>query len=332
MIARAGIAVALVVVAGCHFNPNAATGDGSGSSDGNPNGSDAGMDGSAGDGSGGTPSCISAWKSGSVTVTAVDPVDALNTSEDDRDPSLSADELTIYFSRFFSDGLGGGDKDVMVATRASVDAAFSTPAVLSRAVDTIGFDQSKFTVTGDGLYAIYAANDTLDDDLLITTRATVTDSFPAGDFTKITRIDDSKSQLDPEISKDGQDLYYANQPNSKQVISHSTLKSDGTWNSSTEVINSGAGDADPALVADGTIMLFSSNRSGSGDIYFVTRASTGDEFLEADANPVDVAGMVNDATASDGDPAITADGCHVFFASNRGGDDYDIFVATIQPE
>ena len=86
--------------------------------------------------------------------------------------------------------------------------------------------------------------------------------------------------------------------------------------------------ADPTLSPDELVILFSSNRSGGGDIYYATRAAPTDAFGTVDKVPT-----IN-TPDQDGDPHLSADGCHIYFASNTNSGviaDYNLFVATAHP-
>jgi Tol biopolymer transport system component len=90
--------------------------------------------------------------------------------------------------------------------------------------------------------------------------------------------------------------------------------------------DSGQGDADPTLSADGRVLIFSSNRTGSGfagsNMWYSTRAAKGSPWSTPVPVP-DVNGAFNE-----GDPWLSPDGCRLFFASDRSGAaqfDFDIW-------
>ena len=81
-------------------------------------------------------------------------------------------------------------------------------------------------------------------------------------------------------------------------------------------VNSGAIDADPALSGDGLTLLFQSNRPGGQgtDLWMCRRASPSERF----GKPVNLGPTVNSG-ATDGVPALSADGLTLLFTSDRPG-------------
>jgi len=149
--------------------------------------------------------------------------------------------------------------------------------------------------------------------------------------TKLGAVNDSGNQQDPVISGDGLTLYEAPDSVGTQQITVST-RQDRTHNfSAPSVIDElvdpyGYGTADPAISADQLIIIVSSGRSGTnggGDLWYATRATVGGAF----STPVQVP-TVNTAY-NEGDAHLSADGCELFFASDRtSGNNWDLFVST----
>jgi hypothetical protein len=323
----------VVLVAACKFTPHGTT-DGA-------VGDDAMHDAAIDTGDAppdGPPTCMDAWKSHTIVVDAPARIAELHTDSDDRDPFLTADEMTIYFSRD-NGSVAFVDMDILVATRSSPTGTFGTPQL---AGDGTTFDngdqQGKIAMTADGLFAIYATDDATNNvggfDLQVVTRASPTAAFANPTETGMASVDTNKDESDPWLSADGAHLYYTATQSSNQVIVMSASDGAGTYGapaalpSGSTMINSGTGDADPTLSPDELVILFSSNRSGGGDIYYATRATTEDAF-----GPVDKVPTVN-SPDQDGDPHLSADGCHVYFASNTNSGtiaDYNIFVASAHP-
>jgi len=93
-------------------------------------------------------------------------------------------------------------------------------------------------------------------------------------------------------------------------------------------INGTMGDADPALSADGRVLMFSSNNRTGGfdfaDIWYATR----NDITQPFANPRLVP-TINGMHA-DGDAHLSADGCRLYFASARNGGVYNLMIASVQ--
>ena len=83
------------------------------------------------------------------TWTNVAPVGGVNSASGDNDPSISADQLTIYFAR-------GGD--ILRATRASATSAFATPVALAEIDSTLNDFAPYIVEDGTALYFSSARN------------------------------------------------------------------------------------------------------------------------------------------------------------------------------
>jgi Tol biopolymer transport system component len=202
-------------------------------------------------------------------------VAAVNSTDNDRHPSLSADRLTLYFS---SERPGSwGPLDIWTATRASATSSFSAPVNLaevnSSAVDyfpTISPDSrtlffSSDRVSGTGEYDIWVA-----------TRASAGAAFSAP--TEVTELNTTAGEAGIAISFDGLtifvqsmrmgglglwDIWVATRPNAASPFSSLT--------NVTEV-NSPSSDQGRWLSPDGRTLYLSSSRGSSWDIFRSTRS------------------------------------------------------------
>ena len=142
------------------------------------------------------------------------------------------------------------------------------------------------------------------------------------------------NHYDPFLSADGRHLYYAPTvpPNGQQIVM--ATRGDITANfSSGQVVtsikatSSGVKDADPAVSLDEKIIVFSSDRSGTTggtDLWYATRTDATQDFGAPRLIP-----NVN-SDDNDGDPFLSADGCTLYFASERKtGDNFDLYTATV---
>jgi Tol biopolymer transport system component len=90
----------------------------------------------------------------------------------------------------------------------------------------------------------------------------------------------------------------------------------------SEVSSPAAADDDPSLTADQLWIVFNSDRSGNGDIYYAKRPTLADRFEPpmplAEAN----------TTSTETTPRISADGLTLWFSSTRGGGAHDLYVMT----
>ena len=218
----------------------------------------------------------------------------------------------------------------MFSTRAASTGAFDSDWQNNFVPDIDGDgDESKIWVSDDALSIVYASSDSSGTggvDLWMASRGSDTGSF-TGTETKLGAVDTNKDQTDPWLSPDGCRLYYADNTSGHQVIEVSARDStSGNYGAAQALLEDPKGDADPTLSPDELVIVFSSNHTGKGDLYYATRAHVTDAF----STPVLVP-TVN-TPDSDGDPFLSADGCQLYFASNHTTNgDYDLFVATAHP-
>jgi TolB protein len=122
---------------------------------------------------------------------------------DDR-PWLSPDELTIYFS---SQRASSGD-DLWRATRNSRSEAFAAP-VIATELNSIGNDAGIF-LTPDGKVALFASDRSGGAggvDIYRATRASTSSAFSLPQ--RVAALNSSADDIDPQLSADGQELFFA---------------------------------------------------------------------------------------------------------------------------
>jgi Tol biopolymer transport system component len=177
----------------------------------------------------------------------------VNSSAYGGDPSLSGDDLQLYFNdgpppamTGFTHRLGGyGGSDLWVSTRATKNDSWDEPENLGPIINTSTFEGNA-SLTPDGLQMFFSSNRPGgygDVDIYVTTRATTEDPWS------------TPVNLGP-------------------------------------IINTSYWDSDPEITADGLTLLFSSWRSGGyggSDLWMTKRASTMDPWSE----PINLGPIVN---------------------------------------
>jgi hypothetical protein len=165
-------------------------------------------------------------------------------------------------------------------------------------------------------------------------RADVTYGTP----TKVPNVNSSANDAEPQISRDGLELYFVSNRADSQgessdniwVARRSTFKD--PWSAPIKLdapVNTTGTENAPSLSADGLELYFSNSWfSDPANLYVSTRASRADPW----GQPVKAGPPVNSAYKQDC-PCISADGLSLYFMSNRPGGtsnptNSDIFVAT----
>jgi Tol biopolymer transport system component len=271
------------------------------------------------------PSCEARWAAHTIHFTTPVPIAELNTSGYERDPYLSPDELTIMYSTDRTGGMGGDD--IWTAKRTALGAPFQTPTLMPD-VNSTG-DETKLSMTSNGLLVVIGSNRTGGQggtDLWQGVRSSASGAFTMSEM-HMGAIDTNVDQHDPVISADGLRLYFAPVLSGAQKIAIATRTStDDDFSSPTPLatLDSGTGEADPALAFDDKLIVFASHRAGTSHLYYATRAQPSDSFGPPD-ELTDLA-----TTADDGDPWVSNDGCRIYYASYASGNP-DLYVATATP-
>ncbi len=273
--------------------------------------------------------CIASWLAHTVSLSAPVSVPGINvTAQPERDPTLTSNELVIFW---VGPGPGGGDDDVWQASRNAVGESFSN-SVVKQSLSDNNLADSKVTLTGDDLLGILSTarsgGQGASDLWQVSRTGGGTSAFDTIDQNHMAALNDADSQLDPFITADGLDLYYAIGIPQRIVVAKRGAKTED-FAAPVDVANLGGfnGAADPTLSADGRLILLTSNRPGgfeSADLWYATRTSTSDAFGTPQLVPA-----VNGGYA-DGDAFLSLDGCRLYFASARNGGVYDLMISTVQ--
>jgi len=268
--------------------------------------------------------CMPRWFDGTLRFSPAVLLASVSSTVTDRDPFLSADERTILFSSS-RDRTG---PDVYIARRASVNDPFDTPSVVTALVSANV--ESKATFTADGLFVVFASDRSGgagNTDLWEASRAAVGDSFGMPSRAHVMQLETGGNEYDPWISPDGRHLYFAPTGGGQHIAFAVRGSASANFGNPTTLqeLTSGTGDGDPALSTDEKLIVFSSNRPGSGfaggNLWFASRAAANGLF----SLPMPVPDLNTDA--SDGDPHISSDGCRLYFGRSSSTTDWDIYVA-----
>lgn len=244
-----------------------------------------------------------------------------NTTAEEMNPWLSADERTIVFSRV---PVGQTDLDLYVATRGAADGTFDTPQVLdeidlgreyraslSADLETIYFDRRP---AAGGAYDIFVA-----------TRDAVGDDF-SGEDTVANVSGAETNEFEPFVADDG--MYFGSTRDGEPNLFRAPVSGDGFGNPvPLDAVNTGEDEELPIVSADGHALYFAGRDRQPGgvgwDVWMATRDNLAGDFTDATrvADPVSGDGMELPGW-------ISPDNCRLYFASDRGaGDDTDLWMA-----
>jgi hypothetical protein len=183
------------------------------------------------------------------------------------DPFISRDGLTLFY-----DASG-----IQSITRATVASPWAAPSLVAG-------DTSDYTDPGgpelamDDLDIICSAHYTADSGtyhLLAASRASVTDPFDAG--VELPGLATAAGEAFPTITGDGLEIFFQRSDSTAGLFhaTRATTADDfGTPTRLTELDDAGDDKVDADISADGTTLVFSSDRAGglgSYDLWFATR-------------------------------------------------------------
>lgn len=264
-----------------------------------------------------TGTCLQKWAQG-PNFPAPTAITEVNTAAVEADPFLTNDGRRLYFVR-------GGD--VYFAERNGTSGAFGTAQLVS--------DLSSANYEGK----VYISDDQ--------SRAFFASQRPNGsggadlwrgvdgpgenwsvDQSYVSSVNTAGDDHDPHLSPDLLHLYWAPVISSASQTIHYATRSSVSNNFAsmgaiTELDATGA-EADPTLTSNEHVIVYTSTGSGKRRIMFATRNGLNDPFTVRG----EVSGLNANLGNGDSDAHITADGCTIYFASERSGGG-DIYVSTM---
>jgi hypothetical protein len=263
----------------------------------------------------------------------------VNSSAADAVPTISDDGLELYFTSERPGGSGLGD--IWVTTRAAKEDDWGTPVNLGSTVNS-SCSESSPSISADGLTLYFGdwpnprPGGIGGVDIWVTTRPTVYE--PWGIPVNLgSTFNSGARDGGPSISADGLALFlYSSRSGgygSNDIWVARRPTTNDPWSTPVNLgptVNTSSSECCPSISADGRMLFFGSNRSGSAgnDLWMTTRASVSDPWGE----PVNLGPTVNSSSFEDG-PSISADCSTLYFMSNRPGGygSYDLWQAPIIP-
>ena len=290
---------------------------------GDAGGTDGGQGGSEAAGAGASAAAAGSG-GGTIRIIDVSPIAELSSDDEDDNPTLTADLLTIYFA-----STRGESADVWTATRSSPTGVFGTPSPVD-AVNTDA-DETSPAVSLDGLTLWVGQN--RDDgqggnDIWVYTRS----SLGAEDWSGPVNVTELNSSADdiprppgfgglvmPLGSRRGLDglyhTYLATRSSTSALFGAPVLLDELVFDERSTV--------DGFLTADGLTLFYASSvEQDRSDLYVVTRTSTNARF----GAPVALTDV--NSPADERDPWLSPDGKTLYFAADSDGD-RDLFTAQV---
>lgn len=254
--------------------------------------------------------CWPAWR-GDVMLEVPVAVDDVNTTDNEKNPFLSRDGLTLYFA---SDRPGSSGIDFWQAKRATVSAPFvvdsQVPGVNS------AMTEGRLELTDDELTAVFSSARTgsVGNDLYLGTRATTSASFVL-DAAAVANLNSADQDKDPHLIAGTTRLYYS--------VGETTVKVSDRAGSAyttpqTIAVTPPLGAtsvADPQPSPDGLTLLYSAGDANALDFYVSTRDTPSETF----GSPRSLSSL--NTPNLERDLFVTADGCEVWFSRQLTNDE-----------
>jgi hypothetical protein len=252
----------------------------------------------------------------------------INSSDYDFNPTITADELELYF---ISDRPGGeGTYDIWVSTRTSKEDDWGDPMNLGPPINTPDW-QIGSCISPDGLELYWG-----DWGLWVARRATVSDPWGEAENDSLININ-AIGAGGPSMSSDGLSLFFSTWDPWDLYVSTRPTRDD-LWSEPVNLgptvngVDSGTWEnRGPTISADGLVLIFSSDRDpGEGrlDLWMTRRSTIDGPWSE----PVNLGPTIN-IYKSEYAPEISADGRTLLFCAFRdsGYGDFDIWQVSIDP-
>jgi Tol biopolymer transport system component len=242
------------------------------------------------------------------------PVTGLRSDTDDvQDPSLTFEELELYFA-----SPTGGQNDIWVSRRTVATDSWG-PSTLVSELSSPQNDQDP-EVSVDGLI-MYLASDRGGGGARIYMSQRRTRDTPWGTPTPVGGLGSSTLDKAPALDRSQLNLVFASQRGTgvhPHLFAATRPDASAAWQSAAEItaLSSAWEDTDPALFSDGGGLVFASRRltqGGTTDLFQATRPDETSPF--ASLTPMT---ELNTASTEE-DPWLSQNGKHILFVSNRSG-------------
>lgn len=239
----------------------------------------------------------------------VNELSTLNSGQGDDDPSLTPDLREILF-----DSNQSGDDAVWHATRASATGSWGEPSIVTELTSALGsVSNPLLSPDGLGVYLAHAG------DIYHSTRATLGGTWSAPQI--VAELNTVENESRAAVTADGLYLVLDREVSNKPSLFHSERSSTAApWSTPKLITELATAEPDgcPWLNADGTMILFSSRRTGGAggaDIWVATRTGRSVPF---DAPRPLSAATVNTSAAEE-DPWLSPDGRALLFGRTVSG-------------
>lgn len=235
-------------------------------------------------------------------------------------PALSNDGLSLYFG-FTAQG---DTEQLALATRRDRGSSFGQGQPLPAPINA-GTEGTPFLSADELSLYFYSRRPggPGDRDLYVATRGDTRDAFD--DVTALSSLNGTGMDHQPEVSPDQLSIYFVSNRSGNVDIWRSARASLALAFDPPQAVtelNTSSDEGGITLSPDGLEVIITSNRpggAGARDLYRATRSNAADPF--GNLEPL----VELNTPDNEIDPALSADGSELYFASNRGGAESNLY-------
>jgi Tol biopolymer transport system component len=243
----------------------------------------------------------------------------VNSNFDDYVPALSGDGLRMVFESNRPGGVGG--YDLYESTRPDAQSPFGSPVPIAELNDA--GHQGGPWLSVDGLTLYFVDQVGTEERVYVTRRPSVDQPF--GPRETVPGLETTRA-WGPTLSDDGLEIFYGWFVQNLDVFHATRATPDGAFSAPVRLaeLNTASSEGFVDLHGDGLTIYFSSNRSGTEQIYQARRPARGASF-EPPALVPELASSSHTAH-----PELSRDGTTLVFGSQRPGGSgaFDLWMAT----
>jgi Tol biopolymer transport system component len=197
------------------------------------------------------------------------PVSQINDPLADDDPALSVDLLELVFD---SERIDGVDGNLYVSRRTDATSPWSAPALITETMSAS--DEDGPNISPDGLTLTFSSNRLGGDDLFMSTRTSPTSAWSMP--TVISELKTTSYEQDLSMTADGLfGVFWSDRLGNDDLFMTSRASTALPWDPPVPLneLNTTDVEEGPAVVPDGTAIVFVRDRGLGFEIYLAVRAT-----------------------------------------------------------
>lgn len=242
---------------------------------------------------------------------------------DDDDPTLTEDQLELFFASYRNDG--EGNDDIWVARRETKNHDWDAPMPVTELNTVARENTPEVSLDGRTMFFSSTRDGPVEENVFMSTRADRESTW--SEPTPVSEINTVVRDVCPFVLPNGRDMFLCTGPGvTLDLVHFERDQPAGEWSGPLPLMELSGSTLDCGAWVDANaqVVLFFSDRAGDSqtDLWIASRPTVDEPF--GDPEPLEDLNSV----WFDDDPWMTQDGNVVYFASDRGGAPaQDLYVA-----